>query len=365
MALPTPAGMSASFALCTAIWNGLVVPIEGGTHALSGSLEAWMGSQYPKWIAAYILVMMLISAWNKDQDAIMRMMRLGFLASIIYAICSRATVFDYYITGLAHGTVASIASAMANAFGGGGQAVTAGTFDTIGTRAFAVGSKVFAVIPWYSFKGLALAIPVCIYWLASLIAVATMFTLWMVSYVSTDIILSFCPIFVGLYSIPFMRPTALGAFRVVLAGMLTQIMLVGALVLFLKVLQVLLGSVVGMTGDLGGAAANTANTPVAGEGDIAGAIYTLCFSAAAVGVFLYVIWDIIKIARAIAGAPSSYVPDWRALSSAAGSVGGTVGGAMVAVSPIGETSAAANENASGGRQYAFQRQAASANHFGL
>jgi type IV secretory pathway VirB6-like protein len=342
-----------AFALCTAIWNGIVVPIENGTNALSGALEGWMHTQYPLWIAAYLLTIMLMSAWRGDQAGLMQAIRIAFLASILYALCSNAETFNHYITGLAHGTVGAISTAIGNVFGAGGERVTAGTFDLLATKAFAVGAKVFSVIPWYSPKGLVLCIPVVGYWMVSEGVIAAMFGVWLVSYVVTEVVLAFGPLMVGIYAFPFLRPTAHGWFRVVLSGLLTQIMLVGTLAIFLKVLTTTLGSVVGLTNDLGAAAANTANTPVAGEGDIAGSVFVLIFSAAACALFFYVILEIVKLARAIAGAPGALVPNWGQIGQGAAAVGGGVRTAAAATSNIGGSEP--SPSAAGARRYAFQR----------
>src|ERR1700722_12352536 len=358
-ALATPPTLTVAFALCTAIWNGIVVPIQNGTAALSAALEGWMHGQYPAWIGAYILIMMLMAAWRADNDAFMRMMRTAFLASVLFALCSNATTFNFYVSGLAHGVVNGISGAIANSFGGGESTITAGTFDTLATKAFAVGAKVFSVIPWYSLKGLALCIPVVGYWFVSLGCIAVMFGVWLVANVVTEVMIAFGPVFIGIYAFPLLRPTSVGWLRVVLSGLITQIMLVGTLAIFLTVLTTTLGSVVGLTNGLGAAVANTANTPVAGEGDIAGSVYVLIFSGAACFLFLFIIWEIVKLGQAIAGAPSAMVPNWSSIGSGAMAVtrAAATGAAGIAAISGGTPSSAA---ASSGRTYPFQRTVGSA-----
>ena len=125
-------------------------------------------------------------------------------------------------------------------------------------RAFSIGLVVLKNLPWYSFKALALAIVVVIYWCISIGSVLLMFSYFLISYIATEFVIAFGPIFIAMYFFPAARMFFNGWLRVAMAGVLTQIFVVGLLSLFLSVLtttitQVTAGFDGGQAGTVSGA----------------------------------------------------------------------------------------------------------------
>ena len=152
-----------------------------------------------------------------------------------------------------------LTGAVAGAFGGA-QQTPPQAFNSMAVKSFNVGNAVYDAIPEASYvKGAGIALAVSLYWTLVQFALWIIFALYTCAAILTDYVITYGPIFVFMF---FFEPTRQffdGWFRAVIAGMLTQIFLVGSLSLMVGVLTGLMHAI---GGDVAPTGAN------AGNGDI-------------------------------------------------------------------------------------------------
>lgn len=227
------------YALFTLLWTHIAVPIDAASAQVVAALIGRIGPWFKAAVGAYLLIMMLVASWSDDADAIQRLFRSVFLASIVYAIAFNAGTFDYYVTQLVHGTTNAISTATANIFNEG-QALDANAFDIIGTRSFAIGLAVFKTVPWFSPKAAILAMVIPVYWFISYWAIVIMFCVYLVSYVLGAFVMAFGPLFIPLYFFPFTRKYFDGWLSTVLCTLLVQVFTAALAAMFIFVIGMVL-----------------------------------------------------------------------------------------------------------------------------
>lgn len=260
--------------------------MDAASAKLVAGLMARIGPWFKLCVGAYLLIVMLIAAWSDDADAIQRMFRSLFLASIVYAIAFNAPTFDYYVTAFVHGTTNSISTATANLFNAGAT-VDANAYDIIGTRSFAIGLAVLKNLPLNPVKSVPLGMCVVVYWFVSYWAIVIMYAVYLVSYVLGDFVMAFGPLFIPLYFFPFTRKYFEGWLSCVLATVLVQIFTAALAAMFIFVIGMIL--TLAATGLAGSQLAGTNGGVVIGEIMmlVATALFC-CIFAILAGVLVYV-----------------------------------------------------------------------------
>jgi hypothetical protein len=348
------------YALFTLLWTNIAVPIDAGSAQLAGALMARIGPWFRLCVGAYLLITMLIASWSDDAEAIQRLFRSLFLASIVYAIAFNAPTFDYYVTQFVHGTTNALSTATANLFNQGGP-INSNAFDIIGTRSFAIGLAVFKNLPINPLKSVPLGICIVVYWFVSYWAIVIMFSVYLVSYVLGAFVMAFGPLFIPLYFFPFTRKYFDGWLSTVLCTLLVQVFTAALASMFIFVLGMIL--TLAATGLAGNQLANVDGGVIIGEIMmlIAAALFCCIFSVIS-AVLVYVAVRITGGAHAELGkikAPA-WMPSFGgggnnpASSPASHGQGGGHGGAGGGVPPGPGTAGAP----AGG--FAFQRNVGSA-----
>lgn len=274
------------------IWQNVAIPVDAATAGMVNALVAWVGTPFKLAVVAYLIIILLIAAWSSDEAAFQRFFRQLWLAAVIYTLASNADAFNYYVTGVVHWSVNSIGVAIGSVFNHRAP-LSADGFDAIGSRAFAVGLAVYKNLPMYSFKTIPLGILVITYWFLSFVAVVTMFSIYLVSYVATDFLIGVGPIFIALFFFPFTRRWFDGWVRNVMTGLLAQVFTVSLGSMFVAVLGVVL---------------DQAATPLAGTklgevngGVVIGEMMMLVVTALACLIFAILSGVLVMVAANIAG----------------------------------------------------------------
>ena len=221
------------------IWQNIAIPVDAATAGMVNALASWVGRPFRLAVVAYLIIILLIAAWSSDEAAFQKFFRQLWLAAVIYTLASNADSFNYYVTGVVHWTVDSIAVAIGNVFNHAAP-VSADGFDAIGSRAFSVGLAVFKNLPWYSWKTVPLGLLVVAYWFLSFTAIVIMFSAYLVSYVATDFLIGIGPVFIALFFFPFTRRWFDGWLRNLMAGLLVQTFTVSLGAMFVAVIGVVL-----------------------------------------------------------------------------------------------------------------------------
>lgn len=237
------------YALFTLLWTNIALPIDGASAQVVSALMAKVGPWFKLCVGAYLLCILLISAWSNDAEVGQRLFRSLFLASIVYAFAFNASTFDYYVPQLIHGTTNALSTSTANIFNNGAP-VNSNAFDIIGTRSFAIGLAVFKNIPLLSLKSIPLGFCVMVYWFLSYWAIVIMFSVYLVSYVLGSFIMDFGPLFIPMYFFPFTRKYFDGWLSVVLGTLLVQVFTATLASMFIFVLGLILNlAATGLTGN--------------------------------------------------------------------------------------------------------------------
>src|SRR4051812_47223221 len=98
------------------VWDGIVTPFQTAMDAMVPALMGTAGTWFKLCVGAFLLISTLIAAWSAEDEAIMRLFRNAFLASVVYAVAFTMPAYNYYVPGLVHGTVNGLSVAVAGAF---------------------------------------------------------------------------------------------------------------------------------------------------------------------------------------------------------------------------------------------------------
>ena len=131
--------------------------------------------------------------------------------------------------------VDGVSAAVARGFGQGTGPLEADGFDIIGTGHSLLAWR-FLKSPTFSLKAIPLALIVVVYWFLAFAAITVMFSVYLVSYITTSFLIGFGPVFIALYFFPYTRRLFDGWASVVMTGVLVQIFTVGLGAMFIFVL---------------------------------------------------------------------------------------------------------------------------------
>lgn len=274
------------------IWAAVAEPLQATSQQLMNGLMAYAGTTFKLGFVAYLLIVLVIAVWSSDDSAFQRLFKNLWLGTIIFTLISNADAFQYYVSGGFHGLTTGVTRAMAGVFGGNGTPTTADSFDVIASRGFAAGIIVIKNLPWYSFKSIVLAFTVLLYWFFLFGAVGIMFLFFLVSFVVTELVINFGPLFIAMYAFPASRFLFDGWLRATMAGVLTQIFIVGLLSLFANTLNTIFGGVGRLL---------TTGQGQADAGNIAGQVGVLICACIIALIFGCMTFFIYRLAQSIAG----------------------------------------------------------------
>jgi type IV secretory pathway VirB6-like protein len=330
-------------------WNAVTGPMQTASTALIGDLQNWTTGWFVKLVPAYLVVLLLIAMWSSQEAVALRFYRHVLLAAIVYMFIATLDTYNYYVTGVVNGTLSGMTAAVTGAFGAAQSPPQA--FNDMAVRYAAIGDAVYKAIPDYSLKGVGLTFVVALYDVLVQGAVWLIFVLYLCSYILTNYVVAYGPIFVAMFFFEQTRPFFDGWFRAIIAGMLTQTFLVGDLALMATIMTNLLHAI---GGEINPTAA------FAADGDIGFLLWDLMGSFGLLVLFVVIALLSVYLAVSISGgahAQLARVPRMSsgrtpAPSAAAGSSGpagqpGPSGGGSV--QPAGSGGGAAPP-----RSYAFQ-----------
>ena len=302
------------YAIFTMLWINVAEPVDAATDQMVNSLVSWIGPKFPLCVVAYFLVSLLIASWSSDEQAFQRYFRQIILASVIFSLAANADTFNYYVAGIAHGTVDGISRAVANIFNKG-QPINANGFDILASRAYSLGLAVYKDLPSWSLKTVALGAGVVAYWFLAFIGILVMFAGYLLSYVAMAFLIGIGPVFVALYFFPFSRRWFDGWLKNVVTAMLVQIFTVALGAMFIGVLTYILQQM--STGLVGSQAGQVDGGVVIGDLMMLDVTAIVCLIFA--GLEGYIVYLAISIAGgAHAQLSAMPTPSWASVTGVSG-----------------------------------------------
>jgi type IV secretion system protein VirB6 len=219
--------------LFASIWNMFEQPLEAGVDATITALVAYVQGPFRAWVLVYLIGMLLIAAYSPAEDAFMAFFRHFFRAAFIYMLIAYAENFNHFVSAVAlHGIPDGIVNALAAQANGQGFGPPA--FDKLLVQSFQAGSNVFKTIPWLSFKGLALALFVVVYWTFAFLAIGFTFFVYLAAHAATALIVSVGPIFVAFRMFPATGSMFSGWLSALMSAVVLQILSVILLSLIVR-----------------------------------------------------------------------------------------------------------------------------------
>jgi type IV secretion system protein VirB6 len=296
------------------LWGAIGAPIMNASGQISTALMADVRVPFQACVLAWLIISLMIQFYEPNEQTVLEFLKQVGIAAIILAVATNTANFQYYVTGVATWLVNTITTAIAGAVGQGGAPVTAGSFDTIAVKTFAVGAKVLKLVPWYSFKSIPLGVMVVVYWFLTSAAILAMFIFFLIASISMAFIISFGPVFICLAFFPYTRRFFDGWVSAVAGAILTQIFVLALLALFALALDNLLQPITAaVTGD-----------------DDAGLIITalleLCTTACIALAFCFLVYFSVRLAVTIASTVGVAMPRVPVASFGRPLVGGGGGG---------------------------------------
>jgi type IV secretory pathway VirB6-like protein len=211
----------------TFIWTAVTSQMATASSALVGSLQGVMSSWFVLLVPAYLVVLVFIGMWSGNEETALRFLRQLMAAAIVYTLVSLLPEYQYWITGVVHGTVARLTQAVL----GSAEAAVPESFGHIAVKVFDVGFALARAVPAaasYAQEAM-LGLAVVLYFALAAIIIGVVFAAFLIASVLTDYVMSYGPIFIAAW---FFEPTRMffdGWFRSLVAGMLVQLFLVGDL----------------------------------------------------------------------------------------------------------------------------------------
>jgi type IV secretory pathway VirB6-like protein len=187
--------------LFTGLWQLLEVPLEAGVNGAVTALSAYVVGPFRAWVLVYLIGTMLIAAWSPSDDAAMGFFRHLFRAGFVYMIIAYAANFNFFFGNL---FLHTLPDGIGNALSGTPNAAGFGPaiFDKILVQGFSAGVAAFKLVPWFSFKGLALAIVVILYWGIVAVSVGWIYLIYLAAHAAVALLIAGGPLFVALRMFP-------------------------------------------------------------------------------------------------------------------------------------------------------------------
>lgn len=343
------------FGLFAAMWNGIALPITGGTAQIIAGLTGWINGWFAAAVGAMLIFLMLQSAWSLGAEIPwIKYFHILWLGSLCFWIGAHTGTYNAWIVEPFNGMINGITHALTGAFGFNTAPVAAGSFDAVALKMIAIGFKVFVNLPWYSPKGWLLGLLAIIYCFFSCASIAIMFAFFMVAFMIQQFCLAVGPLFIAAAFFPLTKFLFHGWLRATVAACLQMIFVVAVMTLFQTVLVNVMTAGIKAFGTPNGA------TGAADGGDFASQSVLMIFGSAAALLVAYLTYELLKVALFIAGSGSNGIfPRWP---QSGGGVGGGGGGPPPPSGGGNSTSPPPPPSGGGGvqRSYAFSRTVGSA-----
>jgi type IV secretion system protein VirB6 len=279
----------ATWHLFTNLWALFETPLEDGVNGTVTALSGYVAGPFRAWVLVYLIGMLLIAAYSPSEDAAMAFFRHLFRAGFVYMIIAYAANFNFYVGGLAlHGLPDGIATALA---GQGTAGFGPAAFDKIMVQGFSAGVVVFKLIPWLSFKGLALALFVIIYWLIVAVCVGFTFVVYLAAHAAVALMVAGGPLFIAVRMFPETRRFFSGWLSALVSALVVQIFAAILLSVIIRAETKQLNAMAAMAGAI---------TNVA-EDNMFGIVLVLLGAALVFGLGAWLAFKLSSIAMTIAG----------------------------------------------------------------
>jgi type IV secretory pathway VirB6-like protein len=241
--------------LFAGLWQLFEVPLEAGVNGSVTALSGYVAGPFRAWVLVYLIGTMLIAAWSPSEDAAMGFFRHLFRAGYVYMIIAYAANFNFFFGNLfLHTLPDGIGNALTGAVGAAGFGPD--VFDKIFVQGFSAGVAAYKLVPWFSFKGLALAGVIVSYWAIVAICVGWTYLIYLAAHAAVALLIAGGPLFIALRMFPATAQFFNGWLSALMSAIVVQIFAVILLSVVIRAETHQMNALAAMSGTLDNTADN-------------------------------------------------------------------------------------------------------------